>query len=246
MLPLDLPANADRDTRTLHERLSAVEGRIDAACARAGRSRDEVHLLPVTKTVPAERLARLHALGYRQVGENRVQEASEKAEALAHLDFAWCVIGPLQTNKARHVARFAHELHTLHNVRVAQELDRRLQREGRRMRVLIQVNTSGEASKSGVAPEEVMGFLRELPACDALDVAGFMTMARASSDEAVVRACFRRLHSIREQAREEAPGGFSSLDELSMGMSGDFEWAVEEGATLVRVGTAIFGERPST
>ncbi len=245
MLPRDLPDDADTDMRTLHQQLSAVEHRITEACERAGRERNDVRLLPVSKTVAAERLRHVYALGYRWLGENKVQEAMDKAEAMADLDVAWCVIGHLQTNKARHVAQFAAELHSLDSLKLARELDRRLQKADRRLRVLVQVNTSNEDNKSGVMPDDVMALLRELPACDALEVAGFMTLAMASDDETAVRGCFRRLRQVQERARQDAPAGLH-FDELSMGMSGDFEWAIDEGATLVRVGSAIFGARPVT
>ncbi|GAA5235638.1 YggS family pyridoxal phosphate-dependent enzyme [Verticiella sediminum] len=230
------------DLAALNASFQAVEARIASACTDAGRERSSVRLLPVTKTVAPARLRAAHALGYAWFGENKVQEAQEKAEALAELAIDWCIIGHLQTNKARHVARFAAELHSLDSLRLAAELDRRLQAEGRAMRVLIQVNTSGEASKAGLAPQDVPAFLRELPAFASLQVRGFMTLAMASDDEARVRGCFRLLRSLREAARQDAPAGLA-FDELSMGMSGDFPWAIAEGATIVRVGTALFGER---
>ncbi len=225
------------------EKLAVVRARIAGAAARAGREADNVVLLPVTKTVPEERLRAAYAAGLRMFGENKVQEARTKAEGLADLAIDWSIIGHLQTNKARYVARFASEVQSLDSVRVAAALDRRLQIEGRGLDVLVQVNTSGEASKYGLPPEEVAGFLRELPAFTALRVRGLMTLAVFSDDAARVRACFRRLRTLRDRLREEAPAGIG-LDELSMGMSGDFEIAIEEGATVVRVGQAIFGARP--
>ncbi|GAA1075804.1 YggS family pyridoxal phosphate-dependent enzyme [Tsukamurella strandjordii] len=219
--------------------LAAVRARIDAAAARVGRAPSDVRLLPVSKTVPQERLRLAVAAGCRELGENKVQEAKRKSQEMADLDVAWAVIGHLQTNKAKDVAAFAAEFQALDSVRVAEALDRRLQLEGRGLDVYVQVNTSAEESKYGLAPDAVPGFLRELPAFTALRVRGFMTLAEFSSDEARVRECFRRLRGIRDRALDVDPG----LTELSMGMSGDYEVAIEEGATCVRVGQAIFGSR---
>ncbi|MDD3652389.1 YggS family pyridoxal phosphate-dependent enzyme, partial [Immundisolibacter sp.] len=227
----------------LQHRLAAVRARIAAACARVGRDPGEVRLLPVSKTVPASRLRLAYAAGCREFGENKVQEALHKAEALADLpDLRWSIIGHLQTNKAKYVARFASEFQALDSLRVAAALDRHLQAEGRTLDVLVQVNTSGEASKFGLPPAAVADFLRQLPAFAALRVRGLMTLARLSADPEQVRPCFARLRQLRERLAGELPGGIE-LAELSMGMSGDFELAIEEGATVVRVGQAIFGAR---
>ncbi|MGE4337558.1 MAG: YggS family pyridoxal phosphate-dependent enzyme [Pigmentiphaga sp.] len=240
----DSPA-ADAELELLRARFTHIEQRIAEACRQSGREPATVRLLPVTKTVPAERLALTRQLGYRWFGENKVQEAQDKAGALAGQDIAWCIIGHLQSNKARHVARFASELHSLDNLKTARELDRRLQAEGRGLRVLIQVNTSGEAQKAGVAPGALPAFVRELPALASLRVAGLMTLAEDSPDAAVVAGCFRRLRECRDRLRQEAPEGLV-FDELSMGMSGDFPLAIAEGATIVRVGQALFGARPTS
>ncbi|HMQ67190.1 MAG TPA: YggS family pyridoxal phosphate-dependent enzyme [Arachnia sp.] len=221
-------------------RVGSVRARIDAVAARVGRSLGEVRLLPVSKTVPSDRLHAAVAAGMTLLGENKVQEAARKAQELADLGVSWAVIGHLQTNKARDVAAFAAEFHALDSARLAEALDRRLQAAGRSLDVYIQVNTSAEESKSGLPPEEVLGFLAELPRFDTLRVRGLMTLAIRSDDAERVRACFRLLRTLRDRAREEdliGPG------ELSMGMSGDYEMAVEEGATTVRVGQAIFGAR---
>lgn len=172
-----------------------------------------------------------------------MQEARHKAEAMADLvDLRWSVIGHLQTNKAKYVARFASEFQALDNLRVAEALDHRLQAKGRALDVLVQVNTSGEPSKFGLPPEEVAGFLRRLPGFASLRVRGLMTLALLSADPARVRPCFIRLRELRGRLREQAPAGVG-MEELSMGMSGDFELAIEEGATIVRVGQVIFGAR---
>ena len=223
--------------------LAAVRARIDASCRRAGRDPATVRLLPVSKTKPESSLRLAYAAGCRILGENKIQEAHRKWEALQELaDLRWSVIGHLQTNKAKRVARFAHEFQALDSLRVAEALDRHLQAEGRGLEVFVQVNTSGEASKYGLMPENVPRFLKALPAFSALRVRGLMTLARFSSEAERVRQCFILLHDLRDRLRQSAPATIT-LDELSMGMSGDFEIAVEEGATVVRVGQAIFGAR---
>jgi len=224
--------------------LAAVRSRMDAACRRAGRDPAGVRLLPVSKTKPESSLRLAYAAGCRVLGENKVQEAFGKWEAMQDLaDLHWSVIGHLQTNKARLVARFASEFQALDSLRVAEALERRLQAEGRALDVFVQVNTSGEASKYGLSPEDVPAFLRALPAFPALRVRGLMTLALFSSEAQRVRQCFILLRTLRDRLRQSAPAHIA-LEELSMGMSGDFEIAIEEGATVVRVGQALFGARP--
>jgi len=224
--------------------LAAVHARIAAACQRVGRDPASVRLLPVSKTKPESSLRLAHAAGCRMLGENKLQEAYRKWEAMQDLtDLHWSVIGHLQTNKAKLVAKFASEFQALDSLRVAEALDRRLQAEGRALDVFVQVNTSGEVSKYGLSPEDVAAFVQELPAFSALRVRGLMTLALFSSEAERVRQCFILLRNLRDELRQTAPAGIA-LDELSMGMSGDFEIAIEEGASVVRVGQAIFGARP--
>jgi pyridoxal phosphate enzyme (YggS family) len=223
--------------------LAAVRERIAAACRNSGRDPAGVRLLAVSKTVDEAHVRMAHAAGCRWLGENKVQEAYAKWQAMADLeDLRWSVIGHLQTNKARQVARFASEFQALDSLRVAAALDRHLQALGRGLDVLVQVNSSGEASKYGLPPDEVPAFLRQLPAFGALRVRGLMTLAALSDDAVRVRACFALMRRLRERLRQDAPDGVD-IQELSMGMSGDYALAVEEGATVVRVGQAIFGAR---
>jgi pyridoxal phosphate enzyme (YggS family) len=222
---------------------AAVRERIAAACRISGRDPAGVRLLAVSKTVDEAHVRMAHAAGCRWLGENKVQEAYAKWQAMADLeDLRWSVIGHLQTNKARQVARFASEFQALDSLRVAAALDRHLQALGRGLDVLVQVNSSGEASKYGLPPDEVPAFLRQLPAFGALRVRGLMTLAALSDDAVRVRACFALMRRLRERLRQDAPDGVD-IQELSMGMSGDYALAVEEGATVVRVGQAIFGAR---
>jgi pyridoxal phosphate enzyme (YggS family) len=222
--------------------LTAVEDRIAAAAIASGRDPGEVRLLPISKTVPEERLRNAVAAGMTRLGENKVQEAKRKAQNLADLDLEWVVVGHLQTNKAKDLVAFASEFQALDSLRVAEALDRRLQLLGRRLDVLVQVNTSAEETKFGLSPADVPVFLTQLPQFTALRVRGLMTLAEFSSDLDRVRRCFATLRTLRDRLRDDAPDGVE-LDELSMGMSGDFEVAIAEGATTVRVGQAIFGPR---
>jgi len=223
--------------------LAAVQARIAAACLRSGRDPATVRLLPVSKTKPEASLRLAYAAGCRYLGENKVQEAFSKWQGMQDLtDLRWSVIGHLQTNKAKVVARFASEFQALDSLRLAEALERRLQTEGRGLDVFVQVNTSGEASKYGLPPEEVPAFISKLSAYPALRVRGLMTLALFSAEAERVRQCFILLRTLRDQLRQSAPASIG-LDELSMGMSGDFEIAIEEGATVVRVGQAIFGAR---
>lgn len=225
------------------QRLADVRARITAACVRTGRDPVGVRLLPVSKTVPQARLRNAYAAGCRMLGENKVQEAHGKWQAMSDLpDLHWAIIGHLQTNKAGLVAEFASEFQALDSLRVAEALDRRLQALGRSLDVLVQVNTSNEASKFGLPPDEVEAFVQQLPAFCSLRVRGLMTLALFSDDAAKVRPCFVRLRELRDRLRQSAPAGVA-MDELSMGMSGDYELAIEEGSTIVRVGQAIFGVR---
>ena len=220
--------------------LDAVRARIDAAAKRAGRDAAEIRLLPVSKTVPEERLRTAFAAGITQMGENKVQEAQRKSENLADLGISWSVIGHLQTNKAKNVAAFADEFQALDSLRLAEALDRRLQAAGRGLDVYVQVNSSGEPSKFGLEPDDVAAFLAALPAYSSLRVRGLMTLAAHTDDAKRVRECFRIMRRLRDAALQAGTIGDGLL---SMGMSGDFEAAIEGGSTCVRVGQAIFGAR---
>ncbi|MCZ8391503.1 YggS family pyridoxal phosphate-dependent enzyme [Achromobacter xylosoxidans] len=228
---------------TMAIRLAGIRQRIAQACERAGRAPDSVMLLPVSKTFEVDAIREAMALGLARFGENKTQELRQKAAALAGQGLQWVLIGHLQTNKAKDAARDATELQSLDRIDLAEALHRRLVLEGRTLDVLVQVKTSSEPSKYGMAPGDVSAFLRRIVAeFPTLRVRGLMTMAVNSPDPSEVRACFRSLRELRDQLRQEAIEGVS-LERLSMGMSGDFELAIEEGSTEVRIGTAIFGAR---
>ncbi|CAB3675506.1 Pyridoxal phosphate homeostasis protein [Achromobacter deleyi] len=228
---------------TLAGRLARIQQRIAQACERAGRAPDSVTLLPVSKTFEVDAVREAMALGLTRFGENKTQELRQKAAALAGQGVQWVLIGHLQTNKAKDAARDATELQSLDRADLAEALHRRLVNEGRTLDVLVQVKTSSEPSKFGMDAAEVPAFLRRIATeFPTLRVQGLMTMAVNSPDPAEVRACFRALRELRDQLRQDAIEDVS-LDRLSMGMSGDFELAIEEGSTEVRIGTAIFGVR---
>ncbi|CAB3690816.1 YggS family pyridoxal phosphate-dependent enzyme [Achromobacter pestifer] len=228
---------------TMAGRLAQIQQRIAAACVRAGRAPDSVVLLPVSKTFDVDAIREAMALGLTRFGENKTQEIRQKAAALAGQGLQWVLIGHLQTNKSKDAARDATEVQSLDRADLAEALHRRLQNEGRTLDVLVQVKTSTEPSKFGMAPEDVSAFLRRIAAeFPTLRVKGLMTLAVNSPDPDAVRACFRALRELRDRLRAEDIAGIS-LDRLSMGMSGDFELAIEEGSTEVRIGTAIFGAR---
>jgi pyridoxal phosphate enzyme (YggS family) len=216
-----------------------VRRRVDEACHAAGRDPAGVTILPVSKTFGAETVRAAMALGLRRFGENKVQEIRDKAAALDGLGIEWVVIGHLQTNKAHDVARLASEVQSLDRADLAAALHRWLQAERRAIDVLVQVKTAAEESKHGLEPAQLPAFLDSLRDYPTLRPRGLMTLATHSDDADEVRRCFRRLRECRDQAA--ALG--HELPRLSMGMSGDFELAIEEGSTEVRIGSALFGPR---
>ena len=222
-------------------RIAEIEHRIANACAEVGRERSDVRLLPVTKTVPAEILRLAHVAGLRDFAENKIQEAQSKIDVLSDLPVRWSMVGHLQKNKASQMLRLASEFHALDSMALAERLNRLLAKQGRVLDVYVQVNSSGEASKYGLDPRGVPDFLDRLETCTQLRPRGLMTLAAFSSDRAQVRRCFRILRMLRDQVLSNHP----EVCGLSMGMSGDFEDAIREGATVVRIGQGIFGKRPT-
>lgn len=194
-------------------------------------------LVAVTKTHPVETVHAALDAGLTAVGENKVQELAAKREALASATAVWHYLGRVQTNKARDIVRYADLIHGVDSLRAGEALARRMEAEGRRVPVLVQVNVSGEASKAGVEPEQAAALVDGLRGLG-LDVHGLMTLASPADDPEAVRPEFARMRRLRDDL-----GGADRLPILSMGMSGDFEVAVEEGATHVRVGSALFGDR---
>ncbi len=227
----------------IEDNMARVQERIAAACRRSGRRAEDVKLVAVTKTVPPDRIRQAYSAGLRDFGENRVQEAADKRPALSDLTVTWHMIGHLQTNKARPARELFHWVHSVDSLRLATKLDQSVVCSGERLQVLLEVNLGGEASKSGVKEHEVLELAQQVSRLETLELRGLMTVPPFLEDPEQVRPYFRRLRELAgkiESAR--LPPGISMRD-LSMGMSHDFEVAIEEGATIVRVGTAIFGER---
>ncbi|HEY9408034.1 MAG TPA: YggS family pyridoxal phosphate-dependent enzyme [Jiangellaceae bacterium] len=223
--------------------LAAVEARIAQACRAAGRDRSDVALLLATKTVTPRRIAAAVRAGARLIGENRVQELVDKADDLAGLPCERHFIGHLQTNKINLVLRHVTCIQSIDRIDLAERIQRRLDVTDGTLDVFLQINVSAEASKFGVPPGSAVSLAREVAALDRLRVKGLMTIGPASPDTDAVRAGYRSLRAARDHVAEAGLGGVDAR-ELSMGMSGDLELAIAEGATMVRVGSAVFGRRP--
>jgi pyridoxal phosphate enzyme (YggS family) len=222
-------------------RLAAVRGRIAAACARAGRDPAGVTLLPVTKTVPVAALREAVAAGLNCFGESRIQEALPKMAALGP-GIGWHLIGHLQRNKAARAVGAFTLIHSLDSARLAERLEHLAAPRGLVQAVLVEVNVAREAAKTGVVPEDAEDLVRVAATLKHLKVRGLMGMAPYAEDPEAARPYFRALKALADGIAQKGIGGVT-MEVLSMGMSGDFEVAVEEGATLVRVGTALFGAR---
>jgi pyridoxal phosphate enzyme (YggS family) len=227
------------DEQTLKSNIERVQERIAAAARRAGRP-GEVTLVAVSKTHPAETVAAAYRAGLTRFGENRVEDAGPKAEVLRGLPLEWHMIGHLQSRKAGDVWPWASLVHSVDTVKLAGRLSRAIP-EGQVLSILLQVNVSGEGSKEGFAPEEMPAAAQMIAAFPGLRIEGLMTMAPIADDPEEVRPVFRNLRDLRDGLARQFPQ--SSWRHLSMGMTDDFEVAIEEGATLVRIGRAIFGER---
>ena len=237
-----LPGTGDPGTR-IAERLSGVRQRVADAARAAGRDPAEVRILLATKTMPAAVILQAFAVGGTLIGENRVQEVLAKADALAPVPHETHFIGHLQSNKVNQVLAHISCLQTLDSAALADRLQARLAVLGRGLDVLIQVNVSGEASKSGVPPAEVAGLVAAVARHSRLTLRGFMTIGLNSPDRAEVRRGYAELAAIRDRAVGAGWPGADAATELSMGMSGDYPDAVAEGATIVRLGSAVFGPR---
>jgi PLP dependent protein len=228
---------------SISDNLAALEQRIESACARAGRRRSEITMVAVTKTRTPAEVDEVIRAGAGNVGENRVQEAQAKKPAVT-LAATWHLIGSLQTNKAKKALELFDIIQSLDSLRLASELQERCKQWDRRITALIEVNTSGETSKHGVLPDAVPDLVAEVMNRDRLQLAGLMTIGPglAAENPEASRPCFKELRVIAEACRQRFG---VPLPHLSMGMSSDFEIGIEEGATIIRIGTAIFGTRPT-
>lgn len=230
---------------SIDRNIAAIRERMEAAARRARRRPDEIALMAVSKTQPSERIREAYAAGQRLFGENRVQELAEKAAALADLsDVEWHMIGHLQTNKAAKALELFRAMDSVDSVKLAQKLDTAGRHAGKKIEVLIEINVGGEAAKNGLDPgsRELEALLISAPRLDALTIRGLMTVPPLTEDPEGARPYFRNLRQLRDSIAARKLHG-AAMEELSMGMSHDFEVAIEEGSTCVRVGTAIFGAR---
>ena len=220
--------------------LAEIRERIARSAARTGRTAEGITLVAVSKTFPHEAIRSAYELGLRHFGENRVQEWESKQAAVADLDAAWHLIGHLQSNKARRAANLFNRVDSVDSVALAQKLDAAAAAEAKRLKVLIEVHLGGEETKSGVAETDLPVLAQSIAQLQNLELLGLMTIPPYFDEPERVRPYFRRLRDLRDQIRAQLQ---SPLTVLSMGMSHDFEIAIEEGATEIRVGTALFGER---
>lgn len=225
----------------IKENLEAVEKRVQDACKRAGRSRDEVTLIAVSKTKPVSLIREAMACGQVDFGENKVQELCKKLEEIRE-PLRWHLIGHLQRNKVKYVVDKACLIHSVDSERLAQEIQKEAAKRDLVCPVLVEVNVGGEETKSGVSPQEALPLVRSIAALPNVKVRGLMTVAPPVEKPEDARIYFKELRELADTIRKEAIPGVE-MKELSMGMTGDFEAAIEEGATMVRVGTAIFGAR---
>ena len=226
----------------IQENIRHIMKRIQTACKKAGRDPKEVQLLLATKTVEPERILQAFSCGCTLIGENKIQELRDKYEALSVVPHTTHFIGHLQSNKIKEVVQYAQCIQSIDNLDTAQKLEQRLAQEGRNLDVLVQVNTSAEKSKFGCVPEDADLLVKAIAALPHITIRGFMTIGLFSGEEEKVRACFRRLKQVQKRVAAMGLPNVST-DILSMGMSGDLEIAIEEGSTMLRVGTAVFGER---
>jgi pyridoxal phosphate enzyme (YggS family) len=226
----------------LIKRIQTVKQRIEQAANRCGRDPSTVRLVAVSKTVMIDRVKEAIEAGITVFGENYVQEAREKFNQLATYPVSWHFIGHLQSNKAKYAVRLFDLIHSVDSLKLAGELNKQAQKNAKIQNILIQINISKESSKSGADAETALDLLDKISRLENLSVKGLMTMPPFFDDPERARPYFSALRNLRDRIRQKTPPEIA-LDELSMGMTGDFEVAIEEGATLVRIGTAIFGER---
>lgn len=227
---------------TVKNNLTAVLDRIERSARGIGRDPADIHLVAVTKTQPLERLLQVIEAGGTHIGENYIQEAKGKIDQLSHLPVRWHMIGHLQTNKAKYAVRMFDLIHTVDSFKLAEALNRQAGKIGKQQNVLVQVNISGEQTKSGISANQATGLIRSIRDMPHLKVKGLMTMPPFFDAPERSRPIFTTLKQLLCQIHNDLSMD-NHFKELSMGMTGDFEVAIEEGATLVRVGTALFGER---
>jgi pyridoxal phosphate enzyme (YggS family) len=224
------------------ENVRKIKERIDFACRKAGREPGSVMLIAVSKTFPADRVMEAVECGVTDFGENYIQELLGKRKAIGDIPLQWHFVGHLQTNKVKFIGDWIHLIHSVDSLSLAKEVDKRAGVAGRKIQILVEVNTTGEVSKFGKRPEETLEFVRQLAGLEHIEIVGLMTIGPFLPDPEGSRPMFKTLRSLNTQLANLNQRNVNPIH-LSMGMSGDFEVAIEEGATMVRIGTAIFGRR---
>lgn len=229
---------------SIQDNVKRVYQRIVNACKRVGCDPEDIQIIPVTKTVEPKRISEALQCGFSVVAENRVQEAEEKIKQMGDKasEFEWHFVGHLQSNKVNNVVRFASMIQSIDRMKIVKKLDKRLKKVEKTMDVLIQVNVSGEESKYGIDPSQAVEFIQQASKYERLNILGLMTIGLFSDDWPKVRRGFRELRELRDKIAALQIDGVQ-MQYLSMGMTNDFELAIEEGANMIRLGRAIFGER---
>lgn len=228
----------------LNTRLEHVMNRIKRAALACGRDPETIRLVAVSKTIPANVVEEAIKAGVKILGENYIQEARKKIDVLSSSPVSWHFIGHLQTNKAKYAVRLFDLVHSVDSLKLARELNKQAKKISKIQDILIQVNISMESTKSGIYEQDVPGLIKDISQLENLSIKGLMTMPPFFNEPEKVRPYFAALHQLRDQIKKESIPHVN-MDDLSMGMTGDFEAAIQEGANLVRIGTAIFGERMS-
>lgn len=227
------------DMGNVADNVEHIRQRITAVCMRVNRSADDVTLIAVSKTFDARYIRQAVEAGVVDIGENFVQELTRKRDSLEDERIRWHFVGHLQTNKVKYIAGWIHLIHSVDSLHLARELNKYAERASRNINVLVEVNTSGEKTKFGVQPEQVLGMIQELQRCAQLRVQGLMTMGPLADTPEASRPAFRMLRELQKLLLQKG----LHLPDLSMGMTNDYDVAIEEGATMIRLGTAIFGPR---
>ncbi len=224
------------------ENLRNIRSDLYSVCHRVRRNPEEIGLIAVTKTVKTDRILEAYDAGQREFGENYVQELRQKQEKITAADIRWHFIGHLQTNKVKMLIDSVSLIHTVDSLRLAEEIERQASKRSRRVDALIEVHTTDEKTKSGVSPADVIPLIKQISSMKHVNITGLMTIGPFLPDPETARPCFRQLRHLKEEVeKQQFPN--VHLHHLSMGMTNDFEIAIEEGATLLRIGTAIFGPR---
>jgi pyridoxal phosphate enzyme (YggS family) len=229
--------------QSIKDRLEKIKERIEKTAMDCGRNPDSIRLIAVSKTVSAAIVKDAIGAGAMILGENYVQEAREKIRTLSDFDISWHFIGHLQSNKAKYAVKLFDLIHSVDSIKLARELNKQAQKSGKIQKILIQINISQEKSKSGIPVDDTADIIQAISEFENIKIKGLMTMPPFFNQPDRVRPFFAALRELRDQLADRAIPAGVSLEELSMGMTGDFEVAIAEGATMVRVGTAIFGER---